>query len=325
MKDAIHLFTALGKALGDFGATPQTEALIVQACEENPWFTPSDIRRAVGAFIDQMLQPKALERWLKAYQVPVATPRNVLVIMAGNIPLVGFFDLLCVVASGHRCLVKPSSKDAVLMGYLIDLLHIIEPSVALERYHDQPIDAVIATGGESANRAFRSRYATIPALLRGSRQSVAVLTGKESPSELAALADDIWAYSGLGCRSISLLFLPRGYTLRLQMPPMNPKYINNYRQTKALLTLNQTPHLDFGASVAVEQRAFPSALSLLSYTYYDSVEEVVAWLLEHDEQLQCVVSSLPLHTRQVPFGRGQAPTLTEYPDECDVLEFLTSF
>ena len=170
-----------------------------------------------------------------ALPVPVAEPRRVLVVMAGNIPLVGFFDMLCVLAAGHRCLVKPSAKDTVLMEYVIGLLRGIDPQVPVEFYDGSTSpDAVIATGSDNANRYFRAQYAGIPALLRGNRQSVAVLGGRETPAQLTALADDIWAYSGLGCRSVSLLFLPEGYDLQLRMPEVNVKYRNSYRQQKAL-------------------------------------------------------------------------------------------
>ena len=232
MKNAIKLFSALGERLRTFGCDDTTRRVIDRSCAENGWFTPGDIRRAVKALCDEMLQEETLGRWLELYPtLPVAKPRRVLVIMAGNIPLVGFFDLLCVVASGHRCLVKPSGKDSALMLHVIGQLLDIDPETAVELYDGTtPVDAVIATGSDNANRYFRARYAGIPALLRGSRQSVAVLSGSESAAQLAGLSDDIWAYSGLGCRNVSLLFLPEGSTPQLHTPPMHPGYRNNCRQ-----------------------------------------------------------------------------------------------
>ena len=326
MKNMIKTFSALGARLLGFGDDDATRAVIDSACRVNGWFTPADIRRAVRAIACDMLQREKLEAWLADYPVlPVAEPRRVLVVMAGNIPLVGFFDMLCVLAAGHRCLVKPSAKDTVLMEYVIGLLRGIDPQVPVEFYDGSTSpDAVIATGSDNANRYFRAQYAGIPALLRGNRQSVAVLGGRETPAQLTALADDIWAYSGLGCRSVSLLFLPEGYDLQLRMPEVNVKYRNSYRQQKALLTMGGQPFRDLGAAVAVEERAFPAALSRINYSFYKSPAEVGAWLAAHDAGLQCVVSECIACRRRVDFGHAQSPGLTDYPDDRDVIEFLTT-
>lgn len=325
MKDAIELFAALGSRLSRFGRDEFTRAVTERACRANGWFTPGEINRAVRTLAHEMLRGDRLRAWLARYPVPVARPRRVLVVMAGNIPLVGFFDLLCVVASGHRCLVKPSGKDSVLTEFILSELRQLDPEVRAELYDGtSAVDAVIATGGESANRYFRTRYADIPALLRGNRHSVAVLSGRETSEQLAGLADDIWAYSGLGCRSVSLLFVPQGYDLRLEMPPVNEKYRNNYRQTRALLEMTGRPFVDLGAAVLIEQREFPAALSEVSVARYRSLEEVTAWLGVHDAELQCVVTECLAHSRRAAFGRAQSPALTDYPDERDVIGFLAA-
>ena len=326
MKNAIDLFSELGVRLRGFGGDDVTRAVMNAACRANGWFTPAEVRRAVGAIARDMLNREKLETWLADYPaVPVVAPRRVLVVMAGNIPLVGFFDMLCVLAAGHRCLVKPSAKDTVLMEYVIGLLRGIDPQVPVEFYDGSTSpDAVIATGSDNANRYFRAQYAGIPSLLRGNRQSVAVLGGRETPAQLTALADDIWAYSGLGCRSVSLLFLPEGYDLQLRMPEVNVKYRNSYRQQKALLTMGGQPFRDLGAAVAVEERAFPAVLSRINYSFYKSPDEVGAWLAEHDAGLQCVVSECIACRRRVDFGHAQSPGLTDYPDDRDVMAFLTT-
>lgn len=326
MKNAIDLFSELGVRLRGFGGDDVTRAVMNAACRANGWFTPAEVRRAVGAIARDMLNREKLETWLADYPaVPVVAPRRVLVVMAGNIPLVGFFDLLCTVVSGHRCLIKPSAKDSVLMEYIVALLRDIDDSAPVEFYDGaSPVDAVIATGSDNANRYFRARYAGIPSLLRGSRQSAAVLSGDETPEQLAGLADDIWAYSGLGCRSVSLLFLPEGYEPTLQMPPVNDKYKNNYLQVRALLAMQGHPFLDLGAAVAVEQRAFPTALSQISYTHYKTPDEVAGWLAVHDDELQCVVTECLPHSRRAAFGCAQSPALTDYPDNRDVIAWLTA-
>ncbi len=326
MKSVIEIFTELGVRLMDAPQNKSGQGVIAAACRQNPWFTPTDIKRALAALSNEMLQREKLERWLAAYPtIPVVSARNVLVIMAGNIPLVGFFDLLCVVASGHRCMVKPSSKDRLLMEYPLSILRQIEPQIPITLYCEtETVDAVIATGSDNANRYFRAEYAAIPTLLRGTRQSVAVLSGEETERQLQGLADDIWAYSGLGCRNVSLLFLPEGAPLRLQMPDMPQKYQNNYRQVRAELSMNGVPFVDLGGAVLVEQRSFPTHLSELSYTYYRSKEEVAAWLSAQDDTLQCVVSESLAHSRQVGFGAAQTPQLTDYPDAKDVMAWLAT-
>ena len=185
----IDIFSVLGHRLAAFGKTPDTVEVVRRAAVENPWFLPQEIIRAVKAIRCEMLERQRLEAWAGAYP-PVRTPKRVLVVMAGNIPLVGFFDPLCVLASGHACRVKPSSKDTVLIGYVVDLLRTIDPAIPLRMAEqgERP-DAVIATGSDNANRYFRMLFGGIPSLLRGSRQSVAVLSGRETAAELSGLEE----------------------------------------------------------------------------------------------------------------------------------------
>lgn len=326
MTDAtLMTFVALGEELRHFGQDATTRRVIEAACRENAWFTPAGILTAVEAIRQEMLDEEALRAWLMPYCVPVASPKSVLVIMAGNLPLVGFFDLLCVAVSGHRCRVKPSSKDRVLIEYLIERLHALNPALAITLDDGTtPPDAVIATGSDNTNRYFRARYGRIPTLLRGSRYSVAVLDGNESEQELALLSEDIWLHNGLGCRNSSLIWLPEGVDFPAALHPadLHSKYLNNYRQTKALYTMQGSSYRDLGGALAVEQRAFPRALCVIAYTHYHTMEEVQCWLAEHDRELQCVVSRCCDHPRRVAFGAAQHPRLTDYPDAVDVVAFL---
>jgi len=316
----IESFCELGRMLE--ALTPETE-IVRRACAENPWFLPDEVCRAARSLAHEMLTRDRLEAWMARYPaLPVGRPRQVLVVMAGNIPMVGFFDLLCVLMAGHQASVKFSGKDGVLMRWIAERLRSSAPVLPVGEYAGEPIDAVIATGGESAGRYFRMRFAGIPALLRGSRQSVAVLSGRETNEEWAGLSDDIFAYSGLGCRNVSLLFVPRGTELRLTVPPMNASYRSNCRQQRALMTLTGRPFADLGEVLLLEQWAFPAALSTLSVAPYDDLEEVSAWLAAHDVEIQCVVSRCIAHGRRVDFGRAQSPALTDYPDAVDVMDFL---
>ncbi len=326
MKDAIGVFAALGGRLAEFGRDEATARIAAQACLNNEWFTPHDVVRAATALTRDMLCRERLEAWAGRYPVPVAAPRRVLTILAGNIPLVGFYDLLCVLVAGHCCLVKPSSKDRVLTEWIVCQLREIDPCVPVGLYDGEaPVDAVIATGSDDTRRLFAARYAGIPSLLRGSRQSVAVLSGRETPQQMEGLADDIWAYSGLGCRSVSLVFLPEGMPLRLRVPEtLNPRYRNDYLRSRALLRMTGRPFVDLDGAVAVEGRAFPDSLSRIAFSFYRNPAEVEQWLADHDSEVQCVVTECLAHPRRASFGCAQSPSLDDAPDQRDVLEFLSA-
>lgn len=325
MKSVSEIFSTLGRRLDGFGSDATTRECIARAIESNGWFTERDILRAVDAVRSEMLDPRKLDAWLSEYR-PVAVPRDVAVIMAGNIPLVGFNDLLCVAASGNVCCVKSSGKDRVLMEMIIDMLRDIEPQIAIRPFDDAAsYDAVIATGGDDANRYFRTRFAGTKSLLRGSRHSVAVLSGNESAADLAALADDITSYSGLGCRNVSMLLLPRGYEPDLYTDrPINVKLRRNLVATAAMLTMQRRPFSDCGAFLCVESTVFPSALSCVALHRYDDMSQVERWLSDNDEHIQCVVTDSLAHPRRVCFGRAQYPTLHDYADGYDTMSFLTA-
>lgn len=330
MTTLISTLTELNSRLGNIDRDARAQELIDKALADNPWFTREEIFRAIGAIRECMLSAPKAEQWLAAYPALTKShaPKNIGIIMAGNIPLVGFFDLLCVVASGNRAYIKPSSKDSALMELACRL---IEASGATERIYklqdDTPLDAIIATGGDSANLYFQSRYADLPHLLRGSRHSVAVLSGNESEADLSGLADDIFLYSGLGCRSVSLVFVPHGSRLCLPPRAMCEGYRHNYRQTRAMLTMSGTPFEDNGTALFVRSREaeFPKQLSRINIAEYDDLATVRKWLQENDSRLQCVASTVAgLHPRTVPLGRTQYPELTDYPDNADVMAFLQS-
>lgn len=323
MKNPIELFTRLGDVMRRAADDPSWQSAVGRACRQNPWFTPREVWRAIDAIARDMLSEDILSGWLSAYDLPAGSPRQVLVVMAGNIPLVGFFDLMCVVASGHRCLVKPSGKDRALIEQVVGQLLQIDPETPVGFYDGtQRVDALIATGSDNAARYFKTHYGAIPSLLRGSRQSVAVLDGTESQAELDGLADDIWAYSGLGCRNVSMVFLPEGCDLHLTMPDMNPKYRNNYLQNRALKRMEGIPFTDLGCALLVEGDRFPTSLSEVAVRRYRSADEVAEWLERHDSELQCIVSKCISHPRCVGFGRAQSPRPTDYPDAVDVIGWL---
>lgn len=326
MMNTVEIFTHLGSQLTTFGQSETSRLVISQAQQENEWFTELDICRAVDAIRQEMLDESKLQVWLSSYNLVSHTPLRIGIVMAGNIPAVGFFDMLCVVASGNRALVKLSSKDRVLMRYLIDLLRNIEPQIAIEEWNGtDSIDAVIATGGDSANLHFRTLYGSMPHLLRGSRHSVSILSGNESEEELQRLSTDIFSYSGLGCRSVSLILTPEGYTPTITPPTMCAGYHNNYLRTRTLLTMHGKPFRDLGTAVMIDgEAAFPSEISRINIAHYNTISEVEQWLDQHREQLQCIVSNIAEVPNAVPLGCAQYPTLNDYADGIDTMEFLLS-
>lgn len=323
MRDTIDIFTTLGRRLATLGTTPQGEELMAKAIEANPWFTRRDILHAVEAIRHDMLAEAPLSEWLRDYP-PTAEPKEVAVIMAGNIPLVGFNDLLCILASGHRCHIKTSSKDSVLMHHVIEELRSIDCDIPIYEYSpERHYDMAIATGGEDANRYFRDHFMGTRTLLRSSRHSLAILDGTESHEELEALNSDITRYSGLGCRSVSMVMLPRESDITLPMcKTANPKLEGNIRTMRALMTMQGKRFRDQGGYLMIESSTFPTSLATVSICYYDDLESVRQWIAENREGIQCVVSHADIEG-VVPFGQAQRPTLWEYADGVDTMAFLT--
>ena len=322
------IFARLGDELASFGETPETKRVITCAAVQNPWFTRGDIMRSVRAIRTQMLDRRKLEAWLAAYPaLPARKPKNVGVIMAGNIPLVGFFDLLCVLISGHACHYKTSSKDNVLISYIVSTLRQIWPGTPAYIYIGQPLDAVIATGGNNAVRHFRSMYGGLPSVFRGNRASAAVLTGDETHEELRGLGDDIFSYSGLGCRNVSHLLLPEGYKPEKFLADLNyhtlpnNKYLHNFLQRSAVLRMQGIPFTDDVFFMLREDDDFPTAISEITYNYYRTPGEAGGWIASRCNEIQCVVSR---GEGRVPFGQSQSPALTDYPDGVDTMAFLAS-
>ena len=322
MRDITNIFATLGDRLQGFGQSEDSQRVIASAIEGNPWFTERDIISAVEAICTDMLDRDKLEAWLANYPA-ITTPQRVAIIMAGNIPLVGFFDLLCVLCSGHEAYIKPSSKDRVLTNYIVDTLRDIEPNIPIYDYStEEHYDMVIATGGEEANRYFESHFEGTKRLLRGSRHSVAVLGGNESAEELKGLYEDITAYSGLGCRSVSMIFVPEHHNIALpNTTAQNPKLRRNIASMRALYTMQGREFGDYGAFLAIEGTSFATSLASVVIQRYHDIAEVREWLTEHSEEIQCVVSHLDIEGC-VPFGKAQHPTLWDYADGVDTMEFL---
>ena len=311
-----------------------TEEVIGEACEQNPWFAPHDVEFALEAIRDEFLDTNKVVKWLDTHHTtPPNEPKKVGVICAGNIPLAGFFDVMCVLAAGHRCFVKPSSKDTPLMMALCGFLR--GCGAPIELLHDlQEPDAVIASGSDVAMSAIGATYGSIPTLLRGHRSSVAVLNGGETEEEILGLGEDMFRYNSLGCRNITLLWLPEGYdlerlihSLQPKREVVSPKYVGGYRQAKATAILTGESVVDGGFFLLQQKKSFPTRLTQVNFATYRTTGDVEEWLSANDVHIQCVATSAhtPLsHPRSTLLGQAQRPTLCDWPDGVDVLEWLKS-
>ena len=305
---------------------------------QNGWFTEDSVRFAIKN-LAQTLKVSTLEKWVKRYDPKLfeqKRPKTIGVIMAGNIPLVGFHDYLSVMVSGHKLLAKLASDDNVLLPMIHNLLVKIEPGfknyVAFAEGTISGFDAVIATGSDNTSRYFEFYFGKYPHLIRSNRSSVAVLTGNESDEELNALCLDIFSYFGLGCRNVSKLFVPRNYKFDWLFEASQDfvevinhhKYRNNYDYIKAVYLVNKTPHLDNGFLILKEDIGISSPVSVLFYDYYQSINELKETIKINSESIQCVVSigNINYFKKNIQPGKTQMPALWDYADNVDTMEFL---
>jgi len=325
----IQAFTLLGEYLKTEIQQESAEKLY-SAQVNNPWFTKENIDKSLSAWHKQ-LKVDILAAWLNPYKLEeVDIAKKVLIIMAGNIPLVGFHDFLTVLISGHKVVIKMSSTDNVLLKLLIEKLISITPefkeSIAfIDDVKNRKFDAVIATGNDNSAQYFEYYFKGAKKIIRKNRRSVAVLDGSESAMELQGLANDVFAYFGLGCRNVSKLFLPKGFDLDNLFKAFYPyydvvnhkKYGNNYDYNKAIFLMGSNNLIENGFLIMKEDKSLLSPVAMLYYEYYDDVETVEQFIEKNAEQLQCVVSK-----KDIAFGNTQKPNLWDYADGVDTVEFL---
>lgn len=344
----INAFSTLGQELETFLANaasrnfPQNSSFraLEQAIESaelnNPWFVRQNIFHSLKAIAEQ-LQQERLQSWLSSYNFPYPGQiRTVAVVMAGNIPLVGFHDFLSVIMSGHHFLGKLSSDDAFLLpaiaGMLCNIEPALQPQITFTQEKLSSFDAVIATGSNNTARYFEYYFGKYPNIIRKNRHSVAVLSGNETADEIRLLAEDIFSYFGLGCRNISKIYLPNETDPVWLMQSLcgwswlkdHSKYYHNYEYNRAVFLINSIAHLDNGYVIMREETALSSPVSVLHYEHYSDLQQVRKTLLLQKEMLQCVVSKDGLIPGSVNFGQAQRPTLDDYADGVDTLKFLMS-
>lgn len=302
----------------------------------NPWFTSKNVRLSMHA-ISAKLSKSSIKTWIDPYMEELGDKNNsflVAVVMAGNIPLVGFFDFFYILMSGNKFLGKLSSQDNKLLPLLSELLIIVEPGFydMIEFTEDRlsGFDAVIATGSDNTSRYFDFYFKKYPNIIRNSRSSVAVLTGHESNDDLSLLGSDIFSYFGRGCRNVSKIFIPRSFSLDVLFKAIqdfkyvaeNYKYMNNYDYYKSIYLLNKEKFFDNGFLMMKENPGISSAVATIFYEYYDDLNTVQDHLIENKDRVQCIVCDSTIIPEGIPFGTSQYPQLWDYADNIDTMKFL---
>lgn len=332
LKERIDSFSRLGVILRDSLNDPETSLmkLINEQHLKNPWFTPENVRLAVSSIAEE-LTSENLEKWTGLYpSLPdIPKPKEIAVVMAGNVPLAGFHDFLCVLITGNNLLAKRSSKDPELIVFINDLLCSINDCFRkMIRFTDGLLtgfDAVIATGSDNTSRYFEYYFGKFPYLIRKNRNSVAIIDSTESDDELRNLGKDVFSYFGLGCRNVSKIYVPEKYDFTRMIsnwasfsPVMNHnKYANNYNHNKAVYLVNRELFTDAGFVLIKESSDLASPVAVLYFEHYSSLEYVMRKIREEDERIQCVTGS-----SKIPFGKAQRPQLWDYADGADTIEFL---
>lgn len=327
--ERISAFVKLGKAISELGEDEKDE-LLWRAENNNNWFTKKSVESALEG-ISFMLSPEKLDTWLSVYELErIGSPKSVGLMMAGNIPAVGFHDLMCVVLSGHRAVVKLSSSDGVLMRWIIGKLVEIDPRLA-ERIKIEEMlkgmDAYIATGSDNSSRYFNYYFGKYPHVIRQNRTSVAVLTGEETTEDYVALGKDIFQYFGLGCRNVSKLYVKSKDQLQDMLGALevysfissHHKYHNNYDYNKSVYLVNLEEHLDNGFLLVRESEELVSPISVLFYELYETEAQLAEMLDGLKSKIQCVVG---MRDGRVPFGSAQSPEPWDYADDLDTMAFL---
>ena len=330
IEERINAFVKLGDFINQL-TEEEIDELHLQAVGHNNWFTRESIVSSLKG-IEVYLTGEALNKWVSKYQFTSNGTKMVGVIMAGNIPMVGFHDLLSVLISGHHLHAKLSSQDPFLLKFLSEKIIEIEPRFEeniqfVERMND--VEALIATGSDNSARYFEYYFSKIPHVIRKNRSSCAVLTGKESTEEINKLGNDILQYYGLGCRNVSKLYVPVDFdfipfldALQDYAPVLDHhKYSNNYDYNKSIYLVNKVPHLDTGFLLLHESEQVVSPISVLYYEYYKDENDLEQKLSQQSEKLQCIISKGAVK-ESIKIGEAQNPSLWDYADGVDTLAFL---
>ena len=335
LQERIDLLDRLGKYILEFDEAIQG---VIELCQlKNRWFTHENTKKALTSIATNFLEKSKLESWVKDYKIlDTVSPKSVGLILAGNIPAVGFHDMMCCFVAGHKTILKLSEKDNIILPFLVDKLKSFDNRVS--EYFEVALrlknfEVVIATGSNNSAIYFEQYFGKYPHIIRKNRNGVAVLSGQESDEELIKLSHDIFDYFGLGCRNVSKLYVPEGYdfdrfleiTHRSNKIINHSKYKNNFDYNYAILILNKEKFLSNGCLLLREDKQIASRISNLNYEYFTDLALLEKQLTEDEQLLQCVCSSLSFDkVETIPFGASQTPTLGSYADGVDTMQFLTT-
>jgi hypothetical protein len=322
------LRNALGGHSGKYGE--KIRVAIEKQQDMNPWFTPDNVRQALSAVASKLTEEN-IRKWTSAYPLlsEYTVPARVGVIMAGNIPLVGFHDFLSVLISGNNIIAKTSSKDSQLIKLMSEILCSINNKFSQKIEFSEnaltDFDAIIATGSNNSSRYFEYYFGKYPHIIRKNRNSIAIIEGMESDVELKDLGNDIFSYFGLGCRNVSKIYLPKGFDIRLLDENWkgiadvinHNKYASNYDFNKAVFLVNKENFYDTGFLLLKESDELSSPVAVVFYEFYDTREEVNQQTDILKDKIQCIVSR-----DNIPFGKAQSPQLWDYSDGIDTIDFL---
>lgn len=345
------VFVELGKFLSQFSESGSVqksdvlyndiffedfENLIRLSQSHNGWYTPEQVYFSIQSWAEALTKEN-IDKWLSAYSFDSdqddKNGKTVALILAGNIPLVGFHDFLSVLITGNKALIKTSSNDQHLLPflakYLIAVDENLKDSITFVEGKLENFDAVIATGSNNTSRYFEYYFKDKPSIIRKNRNSAAILTGKETHEDLEALGEDIFRYFGLGCRNVSKLYIPKDYSFDAFFQAMfkyqdvihYEKYANNYDYNKAVFLMSNFKLLDNGFLTLKEDSSYASPISSVFYEYYENLDELEKRLQEDTEQIQCIVSN-NLTPNSIAFGETQKPQLWDYADNVDTITFL---
>ena len=345
--DKIKCFIELGKFLNQFSESDcqkidtvlhndlffdDFKDLILLSQSHNGWFTPENVYFAIQSWANALTENN-LNQWLSAYDLSKKNPKTVAIILAGNIPLVGFHDFLSVLISGHKVVVKTSSNDQKLLPFLANYLIAVAPQlseyITFSEGKLENFDAVIATGSNNTARYFEFYFKDKPSIIRKSRNSVAILNGKETREDLVNLGEDIFRYFGLGCRNVSKLFVPKDYDFdaffkaifEYKEAIFYEKYANNYDYNKAVFLMSNFKLLDNEFLTLKEDTSHASPISSVFYERYENLSDIQTRLETEKDQIQCIVSN-NLIEKSIAFGQTQQPNLWDYADNVDTIQFL---
>jgi hypothetical protein len=316
--------------------SPERAIILQKAMSANPWFIPEFSIQAIDAIASEYLDADKCSSWMNSYPLNASAGKRVALIMAGNVPMVGFHDLFCVLASGHAALVKLSDKDSILLPWIIEAWININPSLSANIIFTDRLlafDAAIATGSNNSSRYFEYYFRDYPHILRQHRNGIAVLTGEETAEDLKSLAKDIFLFFGLGCRNVSKVFVPEGFDFEPWKEAMREwaylgdhnKYKNNLDYNFAIYIINRVPHIQLGHLILKEDDAFTSRIGCVHYSYYKDMDGLTNDLSFKKDEIQCVISQVPVRGwEHISFGESQWPRLDQYADGVDTMKFLTS-